>query len=69
MSESLKRTLLIAFAAYVAAIGGVLHHYMIEKAEIGGSLILAGILAFLLGYRVYEQNQKSIAAKNSVVPK
>lgn len=64
-----KRWQMLHRLTYVAAIGGVLHHYMIEKAEIGGPLILAGILAFLLGYRVYDQNQKTTATKNSILSK
>lgn len=64
-----KRWQLLHRLIYVSAIGGVLHHYMIEKAEIGGPLILASILAFLLGYRIYANNQKAVAAKTSIITK
>ena len=49
-------------ANYLIAIGGVVHFYMIQKSDITYPLIFALILAVLLGYRLYEWNNK--AAKN-----
>ncbi len=37
---------------YLAAIGGVLHFWMLVKSDTGIPLIFAFVLAFLLGYRV-----------------
>jgi len=39
--------------AYVAAICGVIHYYMQAKADVRQPLVFAGVLAVLLGYRVW----------------
>ncbi|MBC7796549.1 MAG: sulfoxide reductase heme-binding subunit YedZ [Pyrinomonadaceae bacterium] len=54
---------------YVAAIGGVIHFYMIVKSDLTLPLTFAAVLAVLLGYRIYTANQKAFASQNSVVPK
>ena len=38
--------------AYIAAIAGVVHYYMLVKADVRQPIIFASVLAFLLGYRV-----------------
>ncbi|HEY0077521.1 MAG TPA: protein-methionine-sulfoxide reductase heme-binding subunit MsrQ [Pyrinomonadaceae bacterium] len=38
---------------YVSAIGGVLHYYMLVKADTRKPLVFALLLALLLGYRLY----------------
>lgn len=38
--------------AYVAAAAGAIHYYMQVKADVRKPLAFAGVLAFLLGYRV-----------------
>jgi methionine sulfoxide reductase heme-binding subunit len=42
---------------YLIAIGGVLHYYLIVKADTRVPLIFAGVLAVLLGYRFIKANQ------------
>ena len=37
---------------YVSAIAGVLHYYLLVKADLRKPLLFAGILAVMLGYRV-----------------
>jgi sulfoxide reductase heme-binding subunit YedZ len=49
-------------ANYLIAIGGVVHFYMIQKSDFTYPLLFALVLAILLGYRIYEWNNK--AAKN-----
>ena len=44
--------------AYVAAIAGVIHYYMQVKADVRQPLVFAVILAFLLGYRVFDAWQQ-----------
>jgi sulfoxide reductase heme-binding subunit YedZ len=39
-------------AAYVAAVGGVLHYYMLVKSDVRLPLVFAFVLAILLGYRM-----------------
>jgi len=46
-------------ANYLIAIGGVVHFYMIQKSDITYPLIFALILAILLGYRIYNRNNKA----------
>lgn len=55
---------------YLIAIAGVLHYYMIVKTDVVMPLAFAAVLSLLLGFRIYENNQKSAAKdKTSVVPK
>ncbi len=42
---------------YPAAIGGVIHYYMIVKSDTRVPLAFAFIVALLIGYRVYEANK------------
>ncbi len=46
-------------ANYLIAIGGVVHFYMIQKSDITYPLIFALVLAVLLGYRIYNRNNKA----------
>ena len=39
--------------AYVAGIAGVVHYYMQVKADVRQPLVFAGVLAVLLGYRLF----------------
>jgi DMSO/TMAO reductase YedYZ heme-binding membrane subunit len=39
--------------AYVSAVGGVLHYYLLVKADTRKPLVFAAALALLLGYRLY----------------
>lgn len=39
---------------YLAAIGGVIHFYMIQKSDFTYPILFGLILLFLLGYRVYK---------------
>ncbi|MBA3335891.1 MAG: sulfoxide reductase heme-binding subunit YedZ [Acidobacteria bacterium] len=43
---------------YVAAIGGVIHFYMIVKSDLTYPLLFGLILASLLGYRIYAAYEK-----------
>ena len=55
---------------YAVAIAGVLHFYLIAKSDVTMPLVFAAVLAVLLGYRIYDNNQKSLqTAANSIVPK
>jgi sulfoxide reductase heme-binding subunit YedZ len=45
--------------SYLIAIAGVLHYYMIVKTDVFMPLMFALVLAGLLGYRIYDANQKS----------
>jgi sulfoxide reductase heme-binding subunit YedZ len=44
---------------YVAAIGGVIHFYMIVKSDTRYPLLFGGVLAILLGYRIYNENRSA----------
>lgn len=46
-------------ANYLIAIGGVVHFYMIQKSDVTYPVIFGFILAILLGYRVYEWNNRT----------
>jgi sulfoxide reductase heme-binding subunit YedZ len=51
---------------YVAALGGVLHFWMIVKSDVTYPFLFAIVLAVLLGYRIYaalEKPQKKLATK------
>jgi sulfoxide reductase heme-binding subunit YedZ len=55
---------------YVIAIAGVLHYYLIAKSDVAQPLVVATVLAILLGYRIYANNQKPLQTMtNSIVPK
>ena len=45
---------------YAIAIAGVLHYYLIVKTDTTQPLAFAAVLAILLGYRIYENNQKPL---------
>ncbi|HEV2707892.1 MAG TPA: protein-methionine-sulfoxide reductase heme-binding subunit MsrQ [Pyrinomonadaceae bacterium] len=47
-----KRWALLHRLVYVSAIGGVVHFYLLVKADTRKPLIYGGILALLLGYRL-----------------
>jgi methionine sulfoxide reductase heme-binding subunit len=47
---------------YVSAVAGVLHYYLLVKSDTTKPLVFAGLLAVLLGYRVYVAYQKRLAA-------
>jgi sulfoxide reductase heme-binding subunit YedZ len=47
-----KRWNLLHRAAYVAAIGGVIHYYMLVKADTREPVMFGLALALLLGYRL-----------------
>ncbi len=51
---------------YLAAIGGVVHFWMIVKSDVFYPLLFGLVLAGLLGYRIYaayEKPQKKLATK------
>jgi sulfoxide reductase heme-binding subunit YedZ len=65
-----KRWQLLHRLTYVVAVCGVVHYYMIQKSDVTEPLIFAGILGFLLGYRIYINNQKAVqTSESSVMPK
>ncbi len=43
---------------YIAGIGAVVHYWMMVKADLSQPMIHAGILAVLLGYRLFKSRQK-----------
>ena len=57
--------------AYVAAIAGVLHYYMLVKADVRQPLAFATVLAILLGYRLVDswRLRKTAPAPAVVKPK
>ena len=57
-----KRWQTLHRAVYVAGILGVVHFYMMVKADVREPLIYAGILAFLLGWRLYARVKKRTIA-------
>lgn len=51
---------------YVAAIGGIIHFWMIVKSDLTYPFLFAAVLTVLLGYRIYaalEKSQKKLATK------
>ncbi len=56
-------------ATYVSAIAGVLHFYLLVKADTRKPLVFAFILALLLGYRFFKSYFKRDIATASVVPR
>lgn len=53
-----KRWALLHRLVYVSAVGGVLHFYMLVKADTRKPLVYAGLLALLLGYRLLASYRK-----------
>jgi sulfoxide reductase heme-binding subunit YedZ len=51
-----KRWNLLHRAAYVAAIGGVIHFYMLVKADTREPILFGVVLALLLGYRLINKS-------------
>lgn len=65
-----KRWQLLHRLSYPIAILGVMHYYMIVKTDVTMPLSFALVLAVLLGYRVYANNQKPAKpVKSLIVPK
>jgi methionine sulfoxide reductase heme-binding subunit len=60
-----KRWALLHRLAYLIAIGGVLHYYMIVKSDVRLPLAFALVLALLLGYRIYEANKPPLTSRPS----
>ena len=54
--------------AYVAAIGGVLHYWMLVKADTRKPLIFAFALALLLGYRIFKAYLTPVLPQQSPIP-
>lgn len=54
-----KRWQLLHRLVYVSAVAGVVHYLWLVKADIQRPLIYAGILALLLGFRVYDMIRRS----------
>ncbi len=50
---------------YVAAIGGVVHFWMIVKSDLTYPILFGLILAILLGYRIYANNSQIQATKTN----
>jgi sulfoxide reductase heme-binding subunit YedZ len=48
---------------YATAIGGVLHYYMLVKADTRKPLVFAAVLALLLGYRLFAAYKSKLVAK------
>jgi glycine betaine catabolism B len=56
----------------VAAICGVIHYYMQVKADVRLPLVLAAVLAVLLGYRLlsyWQQRKLALASPAATTPK
>ncbi|HVF26832.1 MAG TPA: protein-methionine-sulfoxide reductase heme-binding subunit MsrQ [Pyrinomonadaceae bacterium] len=63
-----KRWARLHKAAYVAAVGGVLHYYLLVKADTTKPLLFALVLALLLGYRLFAARQKAKVPVSIKVP-
>jgi sulfoxide reductase heme-binding subunit YedZ len=50
---------------YVCAILGVWHFYWLVKADVREPLLYAGILAVLLGWRIWKWRKQKVALKNA----
>lgn len=48
---------------YLSAVAGVLHYYLLVKSDTTKPLVFAGLLAALLGYRLYVSYSKRLKAK------
>ncbi len=64
-----KRWARLHKATYVAAIAGVLHFYMLVKADVRKPLIFALLLAVLLGYRLFNSYFKRSIVTSSIAPR
>jgi sulfoxide reductase heme-binding subunit YedZ len=53
-----RRWRMLHRGVYLAGVGGVIHYWMMVKADLSGPIIHAVILAFLLGYRFFKSRQK-----------
>lgn len=53
---------------YVAGVGGVIHFYMLVKSDTRLPITFACVLALLLGYRIYEANQRPRVQSRSPIP-
>ncbi|HLG19396.1 MAG TPA: protein-methionine-sulfoxide reductase heme-binding subunit MsrQ [Bdellovibrionota bacterium] len=51
---------------YLTAIGGVIHYLWLVKADIRRPLIYGGIVALLLGYRLFEFARKKLPLQRAV---
>ena len=60
-----KRWRLLHRGAYFAGIGGVIHFWMMVKADLTQPIIHASVLAFLLGYRLIKARKKSTPSSRS----
>ena len=58
-----KRWQLLHRAAYVSAIAGTLHFYLLVKSDTRKPLLFAAALALLLGYRAFAAYEKKLKAK------
>jgi methionine sulfoxide reductase heme-binding subunit len=54
--------------AYVVAVGGVVHYWMIVKSDTRLPLTFAFVLSLLVGYRIYAANQAPKVPLRSPVP-
>lgn len=63
-----KRWARLHKAAYVAAIGGVLHYYLLVKADTTKPLLFAFALTLLLGYRLFASYQRKKAPVSIKAP-
>jgi sulfoxide reductase heme-binding subunit YedZ len=66
-----KRWTMLHRAIYVSAVAGVIHFYWLVKSDVHLPLIYAGIMAVLLGWRVYVwfSDRKRKPARGSVTRK
>ena len=53
---------------YVSAIAGVVHYYWLVKADISRPIIYAGIVAILLGVRLYWSRARATAPRPAAAP-
>lgn len=53
-------------AAYIAALAGVLHYYLLVKADVRKPLWFAGVFALLLGYRLLNKYLPSLTQRQPV---
>ncbi len=63
-----KRWSQIHKVVYVAGIGGVIHYYMLVKSDTRLPITFAIVIAFLLGYRIYDANRTPGVPDRSPVP-
>ena len=58
-----KRWQLLHRLAYVSAVAGVIHFYLLVKSDTRKPLLFAAVLAALLGYRLFVSYSKRLKAK------